>query len=96
MRHSGHAHPPGQNEPLVHGHAAGKASAAAGLCEPRLLRATQDVFQVPGVLDGITASLLDIADRRGTEFRALRKGLRYCWSVAVAPGRYLSRLANAR
>ena len=59
-------------------------AAAAALCEPRLLGQDKHARQVLHVLDAITASLLQARDRRSDEFRALRKGLGYCWSVAVA------------
>ena len=36
------------------------------------------------MLDGITASIAGVEDRKSDEFVALRKGLSYCWSVAVA------------
>jgi len=35
------------------------------------------------MLDAITASLQGTLDRRSEEFRVLRKGLGYCWSVAI-------------
>ena len=35
------------------------------------------------VLDGITASIAKAGDRKSDAFQALRKGLGYCWSVAV-------------
>ena len=59
-------------------------AAAAALCEPRLLREPGQVESVLQILDRITASLQDAEDRRADEFQALRKGLGYCWSVAVA------------
>lgn len=59
-------------------------AAAAALCEPRLLSQTRHVRQVLRILDGITTSLLQIQHRKSNEFRALRQGLGYCWSVAVA------------
>ncbi len=59
-------------------------AAAAGLCEPRLLRQPEHASAVLHILDGITASLEQIKDRRSEAFLALRKGLGYCWSVAVA------------
>ncbi len=58
-------------------------AAAAGLCEPRLLRQAQYARSVLGILDQITASFEQQGDRRSEEFLALRKGLGYCWSVAV-------------
>ena len=35
------------------------------------------------ILHKVTASLQNIEDRRSNDFKALRKGLGYCWSVAV-------------
>ena len=61
-----------------------KRAAAAGLCEPRLLREKRHTARVLRILDKITASLSQIADRKGEDFKTLRKGLAYCWSVAVA------------
>jgi hypothetical protein len=58
-------------------------AAAAGLCEPRLLSEAQDARKVLGILDQITASIAKVEDRRREDFLALRKGLGYCWSVAV-------------
>ena len=58
-------------------------AAAAGLCEPRLLGSPQVVHRVLGILDQITTSIKQVEDRRSDEFLVLRKGLGYCWSVAV-------------
>ena len=57
---------------------------AAALCEPRLLKQPEQVNRVLHVLDTITAELQAQTDRRSAELIALRKGLAYCWSVAVA------------
>jgi hypothetical protein len=59
-------------------------AAAAALCEPRLLREERYAAQALEILDRITASILGLAERKSDEFKALRKGLGYCWSVAVA------------
>lgn len=59
-------------------------AAAAALCEPALLGNPAHVVRVLDLLDRITASIAKVEDRRSDEFRALRKGLGYCWSVAVA------------
>ena len=59
-------------------------AAAAALCEPSLLKDTDDVRRVLEVLDGITVSIEGVEDRTSDQFKALRKGLGYCWSVAVA------------
>jgi hypothetical protein len=61
-----------------------KRAAAAALCEPDLLRDGKHVEAVLWVLDGITDSIRRAEDRRSDEFKALRKGLGYCWSVVVA------------
>ncbi|NTV64758.1 MAG: hypothetical protein HGA65_14680, partial [Oscillochloris sp.] len=57
---------------------------AAALCEPRLLRDPAHAARVLAVLDTITASIPQQHDRRSEVFQVLRKGLGYCWSVAVA------------
>ena len=58
-------------------------AAAAGLCEPRLLDEAQVALAVLGILNQITASIKHVEDRHSDGFLALRKGLAYCWSVAV-------------
>jgi hypothetical protein len=59
-------------------------AAAAGLCEPRLLARKEHTLKVLRLLDRITASMTEVEDRKSVGFQALRKGLGYCWSVAVA------------
>jgi len=59
-------------------------AAAAALCEPALLRDEAQGDKVLDILDEITGSLQGIEDRKQDGFQALRKGLGYCWSVAVA------------
>ena len=61
-----------------------RRAAAAGLCEPRLLRDSAHARAVLDVLDRITESLTDESIRTSDDVRALRKALGYCWSVAVA------------
>jgi HEAT repeat protein len=61
-----------------------RRAAVAALCEPRLLAEPKRVRDVLVVLDGVTAELPGIGDRRSDEFRALRKTLGYGWSVALA------------
>lgn len=58
-------------------------AAVAALCEPRLLRERKHVECVLTILDNVTASIARVQDRRSDEFIALKKGLGYCWSVAV-------------
>lgn len=59
-------------------------AAAAAVCEPRLLQQKKQVAQVLRLLDGITRSLIKTRDRKSDAFLALKKGMGYCWSVAVA------------
>jgi len=61
-------------------------AAAAGLCEPRLLRSPEAASAAVDVCDRATRALaaLPVEARRHEDVRVLRKGLGYCWSVAVA------------
>jgi hypothetical protein len=59
-------------------------AAVAGPCHPDLLHEERHAERLLAILDKLTASLEDMADRRSEEFKALRKGLGYCWSVAVS------------
>lgn len=61
-----------------------RRSAAAALCEPKLLQDKKQVRRVLDILDKITASIAEVPDRKSDGFEALKKGLGYCWSVAVA------------
>ncbi len=58
-------------------------AAAAALCEPRLLREPKQVRRVLKLLDRITTSTKKAQERKREDFQALRKGLGYCWSVAI-------------
>jgi hypothetical protein len=58
-------------------------AAAAALCEPRLLDQSQYARAVLGILDQITAGIEQADNHRSEDFLILRKGLGYCWSVAV-------------
>jgi hypothetical protein len=71
-------------EPWVAGSAFVQRAAVAGLCEPPLLRSPADVKRVLRVLDRVTRSMAGTRDRHEEGFKALRKALGYCWSVAVA------------
>ena len=59
-------------------------AAAAGTCEPRLLRDAATVSRVLALLDAITVTLPGAPDRRTGACRTLRQALGYCWSVAIA------------
>ena len=61
-----------------------KRAVAAGLCEPGMLKEKWFIERVLGILDTITSSIQKIKDRQEEGFRVLKKGLGYCWSVAVA------------
>jgi hypothetical protein len=61
-----------------------RRAAAAALCEPALLGREEDTVAVLSILDRITEDLGRSRDRSSDGFHALRKGLAYCWSVAVA------------
>ncbi|MCD1294024.1 hypothetical protein CUJ83_03320 [Methanocella sp. CWC-04] len=60
-----------------------KRAAAAALCEPVLLTDRGQVVKVLDILDSITASIENTGDRKSEDFKALRKGMAYCWSVAA-------------
>jgi len=58
-------------------------AAAAAVCEPSLLGQAQHAWAALQIVDRITASIERNNDRRSEDFLILRKGLGYCWSVAV-------------
>ena len=59
-------------------------AAAAGLCEPPLLADARHARKALELLDAVTVNMTKATDRTTDAFRALRKGMGYCWSVAVA------------
>jgi hypothetical protein len=59
-------------------------AAAAGLCEPDLLTSSKACLLALDVLEIVTVTVRDAENRKDEAFRALRKGMAYCWSVAVA------------
>lgn len=67
----------------VHGSPLEQRAAAAGLCEPRLLVQPAHTRAVLSILESITAAFEKAPLPRSAEFTVLRKGLGYCWSVAV-------------
>lgn len=58
----------------------------ARLCEPPLLAAGQQAKVVLKLLDAIARAVTKAspAEHKGDDFKALRQGLAYCWSGAVA------------
>jgi len=71
-------------EPWSHGNPYEQRAAAAAVCEPRLLQKPKYAAAALTILETITQSVAKIGDRKSDDFTALRKGLAYCWSVAVA------------
>jgi hypothetical protein len=61
-----------------------KRAAAAALAEPRLLKKPEVAIQVLQVFDKITTDIASAVDSKSEEFKILRQGMGYCWSVAVA------------
>jgi hypothetical protein len=59
-------------------------AAAAGIAEPRLLTNPKHASRALRILDTITSAIAKSGDRKSDEFKALRKGMGYCWSVVVA------------
>lgn len=61
-----------------------KRAAAAAVCHPDFLRKADHALRALTMLDGIMESMCNVEDRRSDEFKALRKGMGYCWSIVVA------------
>jgi hypothetical protein len=61
-----------------------KRAAIAALCEPRLLTSDEVSSSVLDILDDVTLSITSSEDTKSKAFEVLKKGLAYCWSVAVA------------
>lgn len=61
-----------------------KRAAIAALCEPRLLASENVSSSVLDIINDVTSSIADRKDTKTEAFEVLRKGLAYCWSVAVA------------
>ena len=59
-------------------------AAIAAISEPRLLKTEEAARAAVDLVDQVTANLQRMPDRRADEFRTLRQGLAYCWSVAVS------------
>jgi len=59
-------------------------AAAAGLCEPRLLKQKRHAREVLQILDRITSTFLVPQFASREDILVLRNGMGYCWSVAVA------------
>ncbi len=71
-------------DPWIAGNNLEKRAVAAGLCEPALLINSQNSAIVIEIIDRITRLSIINKNARSEEFQVLRKGLGYCWSVAIA------------
>ena len=72
-------------------------AAAAGLAEPALMQEERHILRALAILERITAAVENAGERddplssrknamkRDENFKILRQGLGYCWSVVVAP-----------
>ena len=67
-------------------------AAAAGVCEPRLLKEEKHARGALDLLDVVIAAIPRVGARKSDAFRVLRQALGYCASVAAAaapePGRH--------
>ena len=61
-----------------------RRAAACALCHPEMLRDQAFAKRVLRLLNEITSTILVEPDRSREAFKSLRKGLGYCWSVAIA------------
>jgi hypothetical protein len=61
-----------------------KRAAAAALAEPRLLKQAEAARGALEIIDSITLTMANAKDRSGEDFKTLRQGMGYCWSVVVA------------
>ena len=70
-------------EPWLSGNWLEQRAVAAALAEPKLLRDPAQIDRALSYLDRITASIAAATDRRAEDYKVLRQGLGYCWSVIV-------------
>lgn len=70
-------------EPWLSGNWLEQRAVAAALAEPKLLREAAQIDRALSYLDRITASIAAATDRRAEDYKVLRQGMGYCWSVIV-------------
>ncbi|NIS81554.1 MAG: hypothetical protein GTO14_15430 [Anaerolineales bacterium] len=70
-------------QPWIGGNLYERRAAIAAVCEPEILAQEEIVKQVLDILDSVTSLIRGLQDRRSDGFKTLRKGLGYCWSIAV-------------
>ncbi len=56
----------------------------AGLSHPGCLEPVMNSIKVLAIVDYITRSIIEVENRQEEDFRILRKGLAYCWSVVIS------------
>ncbi len=61
-----------------------KRAAIAALCEPRLLDSDEVTSTVLDILEDVTSSIASSTESKSEASEVLKKGLAYCWSVAIA------------
>ncbi len=61
-----------------------KRAVVAGLAEPRLLADSYVTGQAFDIFDQITLAFAEVDERKAEDYRILRQGLGYAWSVLVA------------
>ena len=60
-----------------------RRAAVAALCDPGQLGNERHAQRVLRTLETMTTSLCEEDNRRTQDFKVLRKGLGYCWSIVV-------------
>ena len=68
-----------------------RRAAAAGLCEPRLLKDPKQAADVVAIIESMTRAFAGERERKSDSFRVLRQALGYCLSVAAAASPSLGR-----
>lgn len=70
-------------EEWTNGNLCEKRAAIAALCEPGLLNDNNTSKKVLNILYKVTQSIINYTNSKDEEFTILKKGLGYCWSVAI-------------
>lgn len=60
-----------------------KRAAIASLCEPKLLHKKEEVIRVLKIVNTVMQCVKEASNRKDESFQTLKKGLAYCWSVAI-------------
>lgn len=70
-------------EEWTNGNLCQKRAAIAALCEPGLLNNNDTSKKVLNILYKVTRSIVNYTNSKDEQFTVLKKGLGYCWSVAI-------------